>query len=487
MVSRKLVVRSDPLRAPSKRSCPHVEVKQQNLTFGQKLQVIDFYWKYMGYLTLEQMVGPLRESGFLTICATTITRCIQQEERIRKYVSGDLTRLRHKRETLVQLPEVEQALLVWIAQKLANNARLTGEIIMAKAHDFCNLFGISQANRLEFSRGWLGAFKKRHGLHQVTFHGERASVPRQYIKFECERLLPILRWYAPWDRYNVDETGLFWRMPPGHGLGTHESGGLKGDKSRITYVLGSNQDGSHKLPPLVIGKAAHPNCFGRNRSVASYGFWYTSNKKAWMNKILWKSYLHYLDEMMGREGRRILLICDNASSHKHDASTFTNLHIEFLSPNLTPWLQPMDAGVIAAFKSQYRRRFARLAIRRDDAGIANIYKINQLEAMKIAADAWESISPETISNCWKHTGIVPRDSDSLPLNTSVNNPTPARDRIPMPRTELDDFNYEELGLDGAYIHPDVYATMNYISQSVATEEELTDEQITLGMDRMQLE
>ncbi|CUA76151.1 Tigger transposable element-derived protein 6 [Homo sapiens] [Rhizoctonia solani] len=485
MVSCTLITRSNNTRALTKHSCPHIEVKQHNLTFGQKLQVVDFYRKYVGYLTLEQMVGPLRENGFLTICATTITRCVAQEERIRKYVAGDPNRLNHKRETLVQLPEVEQALLVWIAQKLANNARLTGEIIVAKAHDFCDLFRIPQGNRLEFSKGWLGAFKKRHGLHQVTFHGERASVPRQYIKFECERLLPILRWYAPWDRYNVDETGLFWRMPPVHRLGIHESGGLKGDKSRITYVLGSNQDGSHKLPPLVIGKSERPTCFGRNRSVASYGFWYTFNKKAWMNKLVWKAYLGYLDEMMRREGRRILLLCDNASSHKHDAADYPNLHVEFLSPNLTAWLQPMDAGIIAAFKSRYRRRFARLAIRRDDAGIANIYKINQLEAMELAAAAWDSISPATISNCWRHTGIVPPDSES-PLPDPSSNST-AQARIPIPETELENFDFEEVGFGDAYIHPDVRAMMKHLAESVPTEEELTDEQITLGMDRIHLE
>ena len=35
----------------------------------------------------------------------------------------------------------------------------------------------------------------------------------------------------------------------------------------------------------------------------------------------------------------------------------------------------------------------------------DIYKINLLEAMLIAKEAWDAVSPETIGNCWKHADI----------------------------------------------------------------------------------
>jgi len=43
----------------------------------------------------------------------------------------------------------------------------------------------------------------------------------------------------------------------------------------------------------------------------------------------------------------------------------------------------------------------------DDAGEVDIYKIDQLEIMLLANAAWQAITPETVTNCWSHTGIQP--------------------------------------------------------------------------------
>jgi hypothetical protein len=85
---------------------------------------------------------------------------------------------------------------------------------------------------------------------------------------------------------------------------------------------------------------------------------------------------------------------------------YSNTRIEFLPPNLTAWIQPMDAGIIRCFKAHYRNRFARLALDRDDPGIDNIYNISQLDAMSIASNAWAAVSPSTIVNCWRHTRLA---------------------------------------------------------------------------------
>ena len=42
----------------------------------------------------------------------------------------------------------------------------------------------------------------------------------------------------------------------------------------------------------------------------------------------------------------------------------------------------------------------------DDTGELDIYKINLLEVMLMARQAWYAVTPETIANCWKHTGIT---------------------------------------------------------------------------------
>ena len=82
-------------------------------------------------------------------------------------------------------------------------------------------------------------------------------------------------------------------------------------------------------------------------------------------------------------------------------------------------LMPMDSGIIRCFKSHYRKLFTRLALSRDDKGIEDIYKINQLEAMEMAAAAWDAVSPTTIANCWRHTGILPPMHIPLPPSPTI--------------------------------------------------------------------
>jgi len=60
-------------------------------------------------------------------------------------------------------------------------------------------------------------------------------------------------------------------------LGDKCSGG-KRSKERITVLVGSNMDGSEKIPLFVIGKSKKPRCF-RNAKIPVE---YEANKKAWM-------------------------------------------------------------------------------------------------------------------------------------------------------------------------------------------------------------
>ena len=52
--------------------------------------------------------------------------------------------------------------------------------------------------------------------------------------------------YAAEDVYNMDETGLFWKMTPNKGLVTEMVSGTKKKKSRVTVVLACNTTGSDK-------------------------------------------------------------------------------------------------------------------------------------------------------------------------------------------------------------------------------------------------
>jgi hypothetical protein len=110
------------------------------------------------------------------------------------------------------------------------------------------------------------------------------------------------------------------------------------------------------------------------------------------------------DLKMRQSNRNVCLTLDNFSGH-NIAYQPTNVKIEFFEPNLTPFVQPLDAGVIRCFKAHYRQGFCHRALELDDAGEQDIYKISLVEAMFMAKDAWDAISSETIKNCWGHTGI----------------------------------------------------------------------------------
>lgn len=111
-----------------------------------------------------------------------------------------------------------------------------------------------------------------------------------------------------------------------------------------------------------------------------------------------------MDAKMRREKRKILLLLDNFSAH-YITYQPTNIRIEFFEPNLTSHVQPLDAGIIRCFKAHYRRQFCARAIDLDEAGEYDIFQISFLEAIKMAQNAWNAVTNETIAHCWKHTQI----------------------------------------------------------------------------------
>lgn len=107
---------------------------------------------------------------------------------------------------------------------------------------------------------------------------------------------------------------------------------------------------------------------------------------------------------MESQKRHICLFIDNFSGHFISYEPH-NITLEYFEPNLTSFVQPLDAGIIWCFKAYYRRAFCTRAIELDEAGAENIYKINLLEGMLMVKEAWKAVSDETIRNCWDHTKI----------------------------------------------------------------------------------
>ena len=116
-----------------------------------------------------------------------------------------------------------------------------------------------------------------------------------------------------------------------------------------------------------------------------------------MTATLYQEWLSDWDRKLRSEDRRILLLQDNFSGHVV-LETLTNIDVINFEPNLTAHVQPNDQGIIRCFKAKYRAQFIHCAIHLYETGVtpSQIYDIDQLEAMRLAHDAWNEVDTMTI-------------------------------------------------------------------------------------------
>ncbi|KAK3213144.1 hypothetical protein Dsin_017850 [Dipteronia sinensis] len=129
-------------------------------------------------------------------------------------------------------------------------------------------------SEFNFSSGWLNCFKARHGIKSYWRFSESGSVVTENIGnalVGIQAKLDQLHWN---DIYNMDETGLFFRLEADHSLATKQLEGRKKDKERITIDVCCN-GGSDKVPLWVIAlnidvmTTIIANCF-RHYKICSY-------------------------------------------------------------------------------------------------------------------------------------------------------------------------------------------------------------------------
>ena len=107
---------------------------------------------------------------------------------------------------------------------------------------------------------------------------------------------------------------------------------------------------------------------------------------------------------MHNQNRKVILLLDNAPCHATQLQ-LTNVKLQFLPPNTTAKLQPLDQGIIQAFKLGYRKRVLRSVIAHMDE-VTNTSdlakKITVSDAISWITSAWTEIRPSTITKCFQH-------------------------------------------------------------------------------------
>ena len=110
---------------------------------------------------------------------------------------------------------------------MKQNGTILGEaILIEKAKQIANGLGVPDGI-LPFSPGWLYKFKRRNGIKERKLQGEESSADLNAITEALPLLKDKCTRYPPERIYNMDETGLFYRLEPDQTLATQRLSGHK--------------------------------------------------------------------------------------------------------------------------------------------------------------------------------------------------------------------------------------------------------------------
>ena len=327
-------------------------------------------------------------------------------------------------------------MLIWLKQAREQNLPVGGDLIKEKALKLAELMHIPD---FIASEGWLDNFKKRNGITFKTVQGEAGAVDLQSL-FESQQqvLQPLLRQFSTDDVFNLDETGLFWRLLPNKAMTFKRERCTEGknSKHRITLLAGANMSGTKEFPLLAISKSNRPRAF-KNKEIPVK---YKTNRKAWMTAKLFEDVLHDWSGRLCQQGRRVPLCLDNFSGHPPKLQ-LDNIQLLFFPPNMTSNSQPMDQEIIENLKRHYKKILLRRRLEAMDMG--KEFEFTLLDALHVVRCAWEQVSESTIRNCFAKVKFSEEEYQSEPNDAELSEiweTLPAEEKIhENEEIELSDF------------------------------------------------
>ncbi|UYV63240.1 EPM2AIP1 [Cordylochernes scorpioides] len=326
----------------------------------------------------------------------------------------------YSRGTLIE--KTEKALVIWIEDLTQKRIPLDGHLIKMKALKFYKELKESEPStssresnpQFSASTGWLTGFIKIHSFHNLKIKGEVASADEEAARKYPEKLAKIIKdgGYCAHQIFNADETGLFWKkMPTRTYIAKSEknASGFKAAKDRVTLLLCSNASGDRMLKPLLVNRSLKPRAL-KGKDLNTLPVHWMANKKAWVTTAIFTEWFNkcfvpevenYMKEM-GLEFK-ILLILDNAPGHPN--LEHPNIKVVFFPPNTTSLIQPLDQGIISAFKKYYVKftfQFIFDKLESDTITVTEVWKqFNILNCVDYVALAIAEIKSQTLNACWK--------------------------------------------------------------------------------------
>ena len=286
-------------------------------------------------------------------------------------------------------------------------------LLVVRSRDVAVLILVFKTKTIEFaekmnvesfkaSDGWLDRSKKRFNVSFKTVSGESSPCTDEMVApWEQTTLPTILSKYDLNHIYIADEFGLFYRAQPNKSLHlkNENSVGRKHNKLHLTGLTETDVVGE-KLPLFGIDKSKKPRSFKHIKYLPCR---YHSQKKSWMNSILFEEWVREVDKRFTKEGQKNVLFIDNCPAHP-SINNLVSTELIFLPPNNTSKLQPMDQGVIRSLKTYYNR----MSIKRLIEAIEKkkpLPEFSTLDAMQILDAAWAKVTTKIVVNSFEKAGI----------------------------------------------------------------------------------
>lgn len=335
-----------------------------------------------------------------------------------------------------QFPDIERDLLLFLDTARKAGLSVTRQIFHFRALQLRDELLTKIEDKAEevrlkafsASESWVKKFIKRHNLKNFTPHAEAGSVDPTVVREGIIKLRNQLYDYEAPNIYNMNETALFYRLLPKKTyVFRGEDGKVRGVKGmkvkdRITLIVATNADGSHKLPLSIIGSEQKPCAFDLRPCPMPY----FSQRKAWNDSQTCRKWFIrvFLSAIRKRTSKPVALVMDIASSHGAALVDPTGqVSLFFLPHNCTAVHQPMDCGIMAFIKLRYRILFLERTVELMDKrevlrtaskgmvdgtkGILNGHQPHMLDAAEIVHEVWEKCCSETVARCWLKASILP--------------------------------------------------------------------------------
>ncbi|XP_067134499.1 jerky protein homolog-like [Centruroides vittatus] len=322
--------------------------------------------------------------------------------------------LTRKKTRLGKNQNVDDCFYAWLVQKRSEGISVSETALKLQAEKFH--VSLKAEGDFNASDGWLWHWQKRYGIFQISISGEaKSSDIKAAAEFSKQFTISIKKeGYTDAQVYNCDETALYYRMLPSKTIdlkSNPQKAGLKLSKERITALFCVNKAGNHKFTPLITGKSQNPRCF-KSINIRYLPVVYKNSINVWMTSNIFHDWFHNFFVPSVRKflrglslDRKALLLLDNCPVHPPADNLVSDdgkIKVMYLLKNTTALIQPLDQGIISAFKTNYRREMMKSLLASDiDVNIFSFKKMNLKDVSYSIGLAWQAITSETIRNCWK--------------------------------------------------------------------------------------